>query len=304
MIDPILSAHQLPLLDEPVIVDLGVNRDGLPPRDAYRSGHITGAVFLDLDTWLAGPPTGRDGRHPLPDREVFAEGLRRSGIEGSNVVVAYDRVGGVFAARLVWMLRSIGVQSALLDGGLDAWHEDLQTGEVIPARSTFAARDLPSELIVGLAEMTQYAHDVAEGKRPEVVLLDARESSRYRGEPHALDVVSGHIPGARSLPCRDNLDETGWLLPAAELARRFAAVGVDSPDTPVISSCGSGVTACHNLLVMEQLGLGRGRLYPGSWSQWSSGERVISVGAGPVATLMTVVGSNGDVTPYQSSQVS
>jgi thiosulfate/3-mercaptopyruvate sulfurtransferase len=184
--------------------------------------------------------------------------MGRAGVGDTDVVVGYDDAAGVVAARLVWMLRVTGHEAALLDGGLrpDDPHEpDLPR----PDRRTFAPRPWPASALVAV-------EDVLAGGS---VLLDARPAERFAGAPDPLDPRPGHLPGARSLPCRENVDADGFLLPDAVLRRRLADVGVDG-STPVVSSCGSGVTACHTLLVMEHLGLPAGRLYPGSWSQWAA----------------------------------
>lgn len=253
MIPPFVSAdwwreHS----DDVVLVE--VCRDTAAAADRPTAA---GAVRIDLDRWLAAPATAQDGRHPLPTPEVFAEGMATVGIGDADTVVAYDDAGGVFAARLVWMLRVTGRDAALLDGGLPPEHP---VGE--PAarpHGSFSARPWPEDLLV----------DMAAAAEPGQVLIDARPRERFLGGPDPLDPQPGRIPGARSLPCRENLDATGHLLDEDLLRERFTAAGVDG-STPVVSYCGSGVTACHNLLVMERVGLGAGRLYPGSWSQWAS----------------------------------
>lgn len=280
------------------IVDLGHSPDGTAPRDAYAAGHVPGAAFLDLDRWLAAPPSTERGRHPLPDPEVFAEGLSRAGLGPDVVVVALDRVGGVFAARLVWMLRAVGGDAALLDGGLRAWTDahgeaSLEVGAA-PAdgagrpagtggapRVDVPARPFPAHLVADVAEVDAIAAAALRGEDPGTVLLDAREGARFHGAEHPLDAVAGHVPGARSLPCRESVDERGSLLDDAVLRERLRAVGVDveadeAAGSEVVSSCGSGVTACHTLLVLEHLGLGRGRLFPGSWSQWTGTGRPVA----------------------------
>jgi len=217
-------------------------------------------VFVDLEAWLAAPPTPEAGRHPLPDPEVFARGMGKLGIGDDDTVVAYDDQGGVIAARLVWMLRATGRAAALLDGGLAAWDGPLETEPVSRRPARFTARPWPADR---LAE----ADDAAD---PANAVIDARQRERFLGDgPDPVDPRPGHIPGARSLPTREHLDEDGRLLAPEALRRRFAEVGVDG-SSPVVSYCGSGVTACHNLLVLEHAGLGAGRLYAGSWSQWSA----------------------------------
>jgi thiosulfate/3-mercaptopyruvate sulfurtransferase len=264
--------------DEVVLADCRWYTDERSGRDAYRAGHIRGAVFVDLDTALTShldPALG--GRHPLAEPEDFAAAMEALGIGDDDTVVAYDDAGGVIAARLVWMLRVTGHEAALLDGGLAAWDGELETAvdptsgtaSAVdltagiralgrPRRGTFTARPWPGELIASIEETAALA---ANGG----IVLDARPADRFAGAPDDLDPRPGHIPGSRSVPCRENLDADGRLLPVADLRARFA---VDDA-AEVISSCGSGVTACHNLLAMEHAGLGPGRLFPGSWSQWS-----------------------------------
>jgi thiosulfate/3-mercaptopyruvate sulfurtransferase len=248
--------------DRVVLADVRWYLDGRPGRATYERGHLPGAVFVDLDRWLAGEGSPAAGRHPLPDPEVFARGMSELGIGDGDTVVAYDDAGGVVAARLVWMLRATGHEAALLDGGLGAWDGDLETSATERPPARFAPVPWPQE---GLASMDDAAD-------PANVVLDARTRERYLGLDDPVDSRWGHVPGARSLPCRENLDAEGRLLAVEELRRRFEAVGV-GPSTPVVSYCGSGVNACHTLLAMEHAGVGEGRLYPGSWSQWSSDER-------------------------------
>jgi thiosulfate/3-mercaptopyruvate sulfurtransferase len=259
MIGPVVDAAWLRAHRADVaIADVRWYLDGRSGRAAYDAGHVAGAVFVDLDIWLSGDPSPRAGRHPLPDPQVFARGMAELGIGDEDTVVAYDDAGGVIAARLVWMLRVTGHAAALLDGGLAAWDGALETasGSRPPAR--FTPVPWPLDRLASIDEAAD----------PANVVLDARQRERYLGAPDPVDARSGHIPGARSLPCRENLDETGRFLPVDELRRRLSAVGV-GPSAPVVSYCGSGVTACHNLLAMEHAGMGAGRLYPGSWSQWS-----------------------------------
>ena len=218
-----------------------------------------GAVFVDLDRWLVGDATAGRGRHPLPEPETFAEGMLRLGIGDDSTVVAYDDQGGVVAARLVWMLRATGHDAAVLDGGLFGSGHKLETTETFVRPQSFTARPWPVELLADIEGATDESN----------VVLDARPGERYRGEVEPVDSRAGHIPGARSLPCRDNLDNSGRLLKLGVLRKRFTAAGV-STGTPVVSYCGSGVTACHNLLVLEHCDLGHGRLYPGSWSEYSA----------------------------------
>lgn len=246
--------------DTVVLADVRWYLDGRSGLEAYRAGHLPGAVFVDLDRWLASHGDPSRGRHPLPEPEVFAEGMAQLGIGDDSVVVAYDDQGGVTAARLVWMLRSTGHEAALLDGGIAAYDGPLETTAPDTRRATFAVRPWPVERLADIEE--------AAGSG-EVVVLDARDPARYRGETEPVDPRAGHIPGARNLPARGHLDESGRFLPVETLRERFTAVGVHE-GADVISYCGSGVTACHSLLALERAGLGQGRLYPGSWSEYSS----------------------------------
>jgi thiosulfate/3-mercaptopyruvate sulfurtransferase len=228
----------------------------------YAEEHLPGAVFLDLDRWLAGPPSPEQGRHPLPEPEVFAEGMRAAGIGDDSLVVAYDDEANAFAARLVWMLRVTGHAAALLDGGITGWTGPTTREVPVARRAEFTVTPWPAEELATMDEVT------------DTLLLDARPAGRFRGEDETLDVRAGHVPGAVNLPCRENVGPDGFLLPDHVLRERFAAV-----DRPWVSSCGSGVTACQNLLVAERLGLPTGRLWPGSWSQWAATDRPAALGA-------------------------
>ena len=249
-----LETHQA----EVIVADVRWYLDGRSGLEAYSAGHIPGAVFIDLDTDLAGPAGATTGRHPLPEPEAFAAAMGDRGIGDAATVVAYDDAGGTIAARLVWMLRVLGRGAALLDGGLQAWKGDLEHGAPAPAPERFTAQPWPSDRLAGIDDATD---------RHQLV-VDARDPARYRGEQEPIDPRAGHIPGAVNLPCRDQLSADGRFLPVEQLRARFEDAGVKGDG--VISYCGSGVTACHNLLAMEYAGVGRGRLYPGSWSQYSS----------------------------------
>lgn len=256
---PIVSAEWLAArLAAVKVADSRWYLDGRSGIAAYRSGHIPGAVFVDLERWLSGPASAEAGRHPLPAPAVFAEGMGRAGIADADTVIAYDDAGGVVAARLVWMLRVMGHAAALLDGGIGAWTGPLEQVAAHPAPATFGPRPWPPDHLASSDAVAARAGRV----------LDARPRARYRGEGDPVDPRSGHIPGAVSLPCREHLDASGRFLPVPELRRRFAQAGV-TEGSPVIAYCGSGVSACHNLLALELAGLGPGRLFPGSWSQWS-----------------------------------
>jgi thiosulfate/3-mercaptopyruvate sulfurtransferase len=256
VIDPVVDASQL---DGAVLADVRSYLDGRSGRDAYDQGHLPGAVFVDLDEQLAAhtdPTAG--GRHPLPDPEAFARDMAQLGIGDDDVVIAYDDAGGVMAARLVWMLRATGHQAALLDGGIQAYDGPLETATPQRPPAQFTVTPWPAERLASI-------EDAAD---PANVVIDARQRERYLGGPDTLDPRFGHIPGARSLPCRENLAPDGRFLPVEQLREKLAEAGITGNE-PVVSYCGSGVTACHNLLAIEHAGLGAGRLFPGSWSQWS-----------------------------------
>ncbi len=242
-----------------VLADVRWYLDGRSGREAFERGHLPGAVFVDLDKWLSGDPGAGRGRHPLADPEVFAAGMSMLGIGDDTVVVAYDDQGGVVAARLVWMLRVTGHDAALLDGGLRAYPGQLTADAPEEVPAYFTARPWPPGLLA----------DIDDASDPSNVVLDARDRDRYHGHNEQVDPQAGHIPGALSLPCRENVDTDGRFLPVEVLRQRFGGAGIAS-GKPVVSYCGSGVTACHNLLALELCGFGLGRLYPGSWSQYSA----------------------------------
>lgn len=257
MIEPVVDQHDLPA--GAVFADVRWYLDGRSGRAAYEAEHLPGAVFVDLDAALAGPPSPAAGRHPLPGPDRFAAAMTAVGIGDSVPVVAYDDAGGTVAARLVWMLRVLGHDAALLDGGIGAWAGPLESGPGAPRPGAhFTPRPWPADALASIDDASD----------PANVVIDARDPARYRGEVEPVDPRPGHIPGARNLACRANLDGSGRFLKPAELRRRFEAAGA-GPGAPVISYCGSGVTACHNLLALERAGLA-GRLYPGSWSQYSA----------------------------------
>lgn len=272
MIPPVVDVAWLAEHPQAVIADVRWYLDGRSGAQAYAAGHIPGAIFIDLDAELAAPASPEAGRHPLPDPEKFASAMVDAGVSDDSIVVAYDDAGGFSAGRLVWVLRAIGVDAALLDGGLAAWPGELSTAE--PQESdeevTFGIRGWGPDVVATIDE-------AARGP----VVIDARSAERYRGEGGAaLDPKSGHIPGALSAPMTGNLDASNHFLAPETLRERFAALGITDAN-PVISYCGSGVTACHNLIAMEYASLGRGRLYVGSWSQYSATDRPIATGPHP-----------------------
>ena len=236
--------------------------------DEYAAGHIPGALFVDVHSDLAGGPGG--GRHPLPRVEDFTRLLGRLGISPSTFVVAYDSSSGGTASRLWWMLRSIGHgQVAVLDGGYPAW---VAAGQRVTAEvTTPATTEYPAvDEWTGIVDADAVAESVALG----ATLVDSRAHDRFRGENETVDPVAGHIPGAINVFHKENIGGDGRLKPIDELAARFAGIG----DSPIVY-CGSGVTACHNLLAMSLVGIGRARLYAGSWSDWiENADRPIAVG--------------------------
>jgi thiosulfate/3-mercaptopyruvate sulfurtransferase len=249
------------------LVDCGFDLvdTALGERD-YAAGHLPGAVYAHLDRDLSGPKTGRNGRHPLPDRAAFAATLGRLGIGPDTPVVAYDRQGGPYAARLWWTLRWMGHEHvAVLDGGAKAW---LDAGGAL-VTDTAAPTPLPP--YPGRApRAVRVDADTLAARLGRIPLIDARAGARFRGETEPLDAVAGHIPGALNRFFQENLGANGRFKPAAELRAAFAPLlGLASPGDAV-HSCGSGVTACHNLLAMEHAGLAGSALYGGSWSEWSS----------------------------------
>jgi thiosulfate/3-mercaptopyruvate sulfurtransferase len=245
-------------LDDVVVCDVRWYLDGRSGRDAYDAGHLPGAVFVDLGRDLAAPAAEDAGRHPLPAPDAFAAAMAALGVGDDDIVVAYDDDGGAIAARLVWMLRATGHAAAVLDGGIAAWEGRLSMAPVARPPASFTARPWPAERLLGIDAVTATAG----------VVIDGRAGARYAGAPDDLDPRAGHIPGARSLPTREHVGPDGRLQARVALRERFARVGI-AEGTAVVSYCGSGVTACHNLLVLEHVGLGPGRLFPGSWSQWS-----------------------------------
>ena len=236
-------------------------------RRAYEAGHIPGAVHVDLDTVLSGSKTSTTGRHPFPDRDAFAAAIAGFGVSNATQVVAYDAADGMYAARLWAMLRWLGhAKVAVLDGGLAAWTAEggaLQTTPVPHRRGTLQ----PGASMLPLVDYDTVRAASVTGAR---LIVDARAPDRFRGENETLDKVGGHIPGAVSRVFRSNLAETGRFKPAETLRREFTALLAGIGPAAVISQCGSGVTACHNLLAMEVAGLPGAALYPGSWSEWSS----------------------------------
>jgi thiosulfate/3-mercaptopyruvate sulfurtransferase len=259
-------------LDEVRVVDVRWYLDGRSGLEAYRTGHVPGAVWADMDADLASDAAPGAGRHPLPTPADFAAALSRLGIADDDAVVVYDDASGSIAGRLWWMLDSIGVRAAVLDGGIATWRGELERVDATPAPAAFSARAWPARRYVDADEV--------ERLRETTALLDARSFGRFTGDEPSLDAHPGHIPGARSAPWTENLEpETGRLLPAEILRRRFAALGVED-GARTIATCGSGVTACHDLLALRVAGFDDTALFTGSWSGWSSDpDRPVARGA-------------------------
>ena len=234
-------------------------------RHQFLAAHIPGARYADLNRDLSAPIGPETGRHPLPAPETFSAWLGAAGIGNGSQVVAYDEANGSMAARLWWLLRWAGHRAvAVLDGGFRAWAVPggaLESGETHPGEELFIPR-IDDQAALSTAE-TQRAV-----QRPEVLLVDARTHERYAGSVEPLDPVAGHVPGAVNHPFTANLDARGRFLPAAELERRWHERLAGKEARNVIAMCGSGVTACHNLLSLEIAGLAGGKLYAGSWSEW------------------------------------
>ncbi|MGK2849601.1 MAG: sulfurtransferase [Candidatus Limnocylindrales bacterium] len=250
-------------------------------RAAYLRGHLPGAVHVDVDDDLAdladlGRPEQR-GRHPLPDPADFVARLGALGIGDEHRVVAYDDVGGWVAARLWWMLESLRHGSvAVLDGGIGAW-----TAADLPLTTDVVAWP-PARLSLAPAWSGTIDRDALRARLGSVTLLDARAAARYRGEHEPIDAVAGHIPTARNAPTDGNLVEAGGRFLAPDvLASRFAALGADGAERPVVTACGSGVAACHNALAMRAAGLPDPLVYIGSYSDWTQHGYPIVVGSEP-----------------------
>jgi thiosulfate/3-mercaptopyruvate sulfurtransferase len=266
------------------LLDVRWRLGGPPGYDSYRAGHLPGAVYIDLDADLAGPP-GAGGRHPLPSAAAFEAAMRRAGVWSGGLAVAYDDGDSAVAARLWWNLRYFGHQQVrVLDGGLRAWAaagQPVSTADVEPpAAGDFTAEPghLPLLDSAGTARLARSG-----------VLLDARAGERYRGEVEPIDPVAGHIPGALSAPTAENLAADGTFLAPAALRERFAALGVTAVQrqcapgsAPAVGVyCGSGVTAAHEVLALHLAGI-PAALYVGSWSEWvSDPARPVAAGSDP-----------------------
>ena len=255
---PLISVAELVAdLERVTILDVRYKLGGPSGPTEFAAGHIPGAVFVDLDADLAAAP-GRGGRHPLPEADVFSQAMRRAGVSAARPVVVYDDWSARAAGRAWWLLRYFGHPDVrVLDGGWGAWTsagQPVSRETTAPSVGTFEAS--PGHMpTVDAAEVPSVA-----------VLIDARAPERFRGEVEPVDPVAGHIPGAVNVPTQLNLDSSGRFRPAAELAAEYARVGA-IPGADVAVYCGSGVTAAHDVLALELVGV-RAKLYPGSWSSW------------------------------------
>jgi thiosulfate/3-mercaptopyruvate sulfurtransferase len=278
--NPLISVGELAALLQdgtpPALLDVRWRLGGPPGIDAYRAAHIPGAVYVDLDTQLAGPP-GAGGRHPLPDSGDFQAAMRAGGVRSGRPVVVYDDADGTSAARGWWLLRYYGHdQVRVLDGGFRAW---TQGGQPVSSEASEAE---PGDFYARPGHMPLLDAAAAASLARSGVLLDARAPARYRGETEPVDKIAGHIPGALSAPTAENVTGTGQFKSAADLRNRFAALGVSvgpadndgqaGPAGPgaapaIGAYCGSGVTAAHEVLALELAGA-PAALYVGSWSDW------------------------------------
>jgi thiosulfate/3-mercaptopyruvate sulfurtransferase len=234
---------------------------------AYAQGHVPGARYIHLERELSGPVTPDTGRHPLPDPSILAGILGRAGVDGRVQIVAYDDAGGVYAARLWWLTRWLGhTRVAVLNGGWQQWMREgrpVSTDAVRPAARQFDFKGTVDAAWLSTAEVLEMVRGRKRG-----LLLDARAPVRYRGEQEPIDPVAGHVPGAVNLPHAGNVSEDGRFNDPAALRQRYEAALCCMRPEQAVCMCGSGVTACHNLLAMEIAGLKGARLYAGSWSEW------------------------------------
>ena len=275
LIDATELADALTASRPPRVLDVRWKLGGPPGLGEYEKGHIPGAVYVDLDSELAGHGEPTDGRHPLPAIDDLQAAARGWGLDDGDAVVVYDDVSGTSAARAWWLLRHAGVADVrVLDGGLAAWR---RSGGALDTSRENAA---PGGVSLRYGRLPTLDANAAAELAGVGILLDARAGERYRGEVEPVDPRAGHIPGAVSLPTTETLAEDGTMLPVPALEELFRARGV-RPDAPVGVYCGSGVTAAHEVLALERLGI-RAALYPGSFSAWSNDPaRAVATGAEP-----------------------
>lgn len=256
------------------VIDVRWRLDLPDGRTEYLSGHVPGAVYVPLDEELATHGAPSEGRHPLPSVVTLQTAARRWGVRAGDTVVAYDDAKGIAAARAWWLLRQAGVDVRLLAGGIRGWRDAgfaVETDDVVPARGDIVLTPIGGDAL----SIDEAAAFPASG-----ILLDVRAPERYRGETEPIDPIAGHIPGARNLPTTVHLESDGSLRDLDSIRASFAAVGV-VPGVPVAAYCGSGVTAAHTALVLDEIGIDA-KVFPGSWSQWSNTPgRPVATGAQP-----------------------
>ncbi|MEO8847993.1 MAG: sulfurtransferase [Casimicrobiaceae bacterium] len=281
MLNTLVSTETLAAnIDDPSWIVVDVRHDlGKPDRygeDLYFAGHLPRAQFAHLDRDLSAPKTGRNGRHPLPPPEVAAAFFGRLGIGAQSQVVAYDQNSNMYASRLWWMLRWLGHPGvAVLDGGFDKWSREQRA---VVSDSTPPA---PARFTIGAILPTASVQDVLDSlPTHDRFLIDARAPERFRGEVEPMDPVAGHIPGAHNWPFARNLNADNTFKAPQALAREFAEFLGPTPPSRIIHHCGSGVTACHNILAMAHAGYPQTSLFPGSWSEWVA-DRSRPVATGP-----------------------
>ncbi|WP_314425686.1 sulfurtransferase [uncultured Microbacterium sp.] len=261
-------------VDSVRVIDVRWRLDRPDGHGEYLAGHVPGAVYVPLDTELSTHGDPSEGRHPLPSTQTLQDAARRWGVGQGDVVIAYDDSRGLSASRAWWLLRQGGVDVRVLDGGISAWRAaglPVETDDVRPE---------PGDVVLDEIGADAISIDEAGAFPASGILLDVRAAERYRGESEPLDPVAGHIPGAVNLPMAAHLDSEGMLLDTHTLRASFAGVGV-TDGTPVAAYCGSGVTAAHTALVLDEIGI-RAKVFPGSWSQWSNTPgRPVAVGEQP-----------------------
>jgi thiosulfate/3-mercaptopyruvate sulfurtransferase len=269
----LIEATELaPLLGAPDLILVDCRHDLARPSwgaAVYAEGHIPGAVFAPLDRDLSSPIRPGTGRHPLPAADDFARTLGRWGLTRRSRVVAYDQGPGAYAARLWWMLRSVGHGAVqVLNGGLAAWVAS--GGKLDTATPVVAPTEVPPREFSGVLTSEEVQRELAARR---ITLVDARGADRFAGQNETIDPVPGHVPGAINHPYTKNLNDAQRFLPPAELAGRWADEMRLAHEAPIVAMCGSGVTACHNLLALHLAGYGEGKLYAGSYSEWIADPR-------------------------------
>lgn len=264
---PLVTAEWLAEnLDGVHLFDSRSYMDGRSAPQAFEEGHLPGAVFVSLDDDLSAPPAQPGGRHPFPTPQAFAAAMSRLGYDGTKMAVVYDDVGGGIAGRLWFMLTLLDIPAAVLDGGMATWTGAMESGAVQPQVAEFAERPWPAARLID-------ADEVARRIEAGGVVVDARNASRYAGKQNRIDPRFGHIPGAINLAWEDNVDDyTGTMLNLEELGHRYVEVveGAADGERPAVY-CGSGVTACHDVIALTLLGV-EADLYVGSWSEWGADE--------------------------------